>query len=91
MFFQKSGGMVSCSGQIETTMNQWEIKELCSIPEGFRPSFDTAYGVFVNSNGIGRVMAYGDGGDHPNELYAMAINAITSNSIIFALTWATDE
>lgn len=45
---------------------------------------------FVNINGVGRIDAYGPNGDYPNQLYAMAINAIPTNSIVFCISWATN-
>lgn len=90
VFFQKRGGIVVCSGQVETTISAWETKKICNIPEGYEPKASRTISSFVNFTGVGRIDAYGSDGDYPNQLYAMAINAVTSNSIIFCISWATN-
>ena len=83
--------MVTCSGQVETTIAKWEVKEICTIPEGFRPMLDKTDNTFINITGNGKMTAYGQSGEYPNKLYAMAINAVTSNSIVFGMSWVTNE
>lgn len=54
------------------------------------PAIEKTDGVFVNVTGIGKMTAYGRDGDYPGKLYAMAIKAVTSNSIVFNLSWTTN-
>lgn len=54
------------------------------------PAIEKTDGVFVNVAGIGKMTAYGSDGDYPGKLYAMAIKAVTSNSIVFNLSWTTN-
>lgn len=88
--YQKRGGIVVCSGQVETTIPQWQQREISTIPDEFMPSLDKTDGVFINISGLGTMTAYGSNGLHPGKLYAMAIKAVTSNAIVFNLSWTTN-
>lgn len=86
--FEKSGGIVVCSGQVETTISAWTNKLICNIPEGFRPSRDRVRGTFANNTASGVMNAYGSDGEYPNQLYAMPFGqAVTANSIVFNMSW----
>ena len=88
VLFEKSDGIVVCSGQVETTISAWTNKLICNIPEGFRPARDRVRGIFANNTANGVMNAYGSDGEYPNQLYAMPFGqAVTGNSIIFNISW----
>ena len=88
VLFEKSVGIVVCSGQVETTISAWTNKLICNIPEGFRPARDRVRGIFANNTANGVMNAYGSDGEYPNQLYAMPFGqAVTGNSIIFNISW----
>nr|DAZ74327.1 MAG TPA: Receptor Binding Protein sandwich domain, phage receptor [Caudoviricetes sp.] len=90
VLFEKSGGIVVCSGQVETTISAWTNKLICNIPEGFRPARDRVRGTFANNTANGVMNAYGSDGEYPNQLYAMPFGqAVTANSIVFNMSWVT--